>query len=232
MLTLGPLALRVETLRVDQHSVRTPLGGCVRGAERGRPDLDHRAAPADREAGFTLVELLVVVPLLLVVTTLVLSTLMTAYAAESKVQATSQASSQVTTAFMELDNEIRYAADINVPGTYNNNYYVEFESAWTQNASQAQSLCTQLEYSTSNGTLQQRSWLSNASAPSTWQPLATGLKTSLGTDPFSLSAPATSLWQLSIALSSATGAAQSSFTITALDTTTSSTSQGVCGGTP
>ena len=45
-----------------------------------------------------------------------------------EVQATSQASSQVTLAFMALDGEIRYAADINEPGQDTSNppnYYVE-----------------------------------------------------------------------------------------------------------
>lgn len=213
--------------------MRTILRGFERGAEPGL--LDPALAPA--EAGFTLVELMVVLPILVVVMILVLSTLVTAYGAESGVQATTEASSQVTLAFMQLDSELRYAADINQPGSYNNNYYVEFESSWTQ-STQGQALCTQLEYNNASGTLQQRSWLANATAPTGWQVLASGLKTSVSADPFSLSAPSASPWQLSVVLSSvmsaghSSGTAQSSFTITALDTTTSSTSQGVCGGTP
>lgn len=194
------------------------------------------------EAGFTLVELLVVTPVLLIVTGLVLSTLISAYGAESSVQSASQASSQVTLAFMELDGEIRYAADINVPGSYNSNYYVEWESDWTQNT-QNEPTCTQLEYNNASGALQQRSWLENASAPATWQVLASGLKTSISTDPFSLSAPSGSPWQLSVSLTSVMGSgasqgtAQSSFTVTSLDTTSSSSDgtgsePAVCGGTP
>jgi len=193
---------------------------------------------AQSEAGFTLVELLVVMPFLLIVTALVMWTLVTAYGAQSQVQNTSNASSQVTLAFMALDGEIRYAANINQPGAdSNNNYYVEFESAWTQNT-QGQPTCTQLEYANSAGELLQRSWLANASAPTGWQVLASGLQTSISNDPFSLSAPQSSPWQLSVTLSAVSGTgstkgrANSAFTITALDTTGSSSDTDVCGGTP
>ena len=193
------------------------------------------------EAGFTLVELLVVMPVLLIVTALGMTTVVTASGAGSLVQATSQSSSQVTLAFMTLDGEIRYATDINEPGQDSNNppnYYVEFESDWTQNT-QGYSRCTQLEY-TSTGVLQQRSWPATGTVPTGgWQLLASGLQaTTAITNPFSLSTPQGSPWQLSITISavsgtgSSQGMAQSSFTITSLDTTANSISQGVCGGTP
>jgi len=184
------------------------------------------------------VELAVVVPIFVVVTALVLVTLVTAYAAESSVQATTQAGSQVTLAFMDLDNEVRYAADINQPGSYNNNYYVELQSNWTQNAAQGQDTCTQLEYNNSSGVLEQHSWLVNATPPTGWQVLASDLKTSVASNPFSLSAPTGTPWQLSVTLAAAasvgqaTRTAQSAFTLTSLDTTSTSTDTGVCGGTP
>ena len=136
----------------------------------------HRPPVAPPEAGFTLVELLIVMPFLLIVTTLMMVTLSTAYGAASQVQSTSNASSQVTLAFMTLDSEIRYAADINEPGSDASsppNYYVEFESNWEQSPT-----CTQLEYANSAGKLLQRSWIPPASAPSGWQILASGMQTS------------------------------------------------------
>ena len=147
----------------------------------------------------------------------------------------------MTLAFMTLDGEIRYATDINEPGqdSYNPpDYYVEFESDWTQ-STEGYSRCTQLEY-TSTGNLQQRSWSATGPVPTGgWQLLASGLQTTpAATNPFSLSTPQGSPWQLSITISavsgtgSSKGTAQSSFTITSLDTTANSTSQGVCGGTP
>jgi len=202
-----------------------------------------RCTPAPRapraEDGFTLVELMVVLPFLLIVTTLVLSTVVTAYGAESRVQSTSQSSSQVTLAFLSLDDEVRYATDINQPGQDSSspaNYYVEFESDWNTN-SQGEPGCTQLEYNNSGGELQQRSWYVGATIPTGWQVLASALTTSISTDPFVLSDQAAP-WQLSFKISSAavdggsTGNAQSSFTITALNTSSNSSSSNVCGGTP
>jgi type II secretory pathway pseudopilin PulG len=197
----------------------------------------HRPLVAQPEAGFTLVELLIVMPFLLIVTTLMMVTLTTAYGAASQVQSTSNASSQVTLAFMTLDSEIRYAADINEPGADSSNppnYYVEFESSWETNPT-----CTQLEYANSTGQLLQRSWTPPASAPTGWQILASGMQTSISSDPFSLADPQGSPWQLSVGpiwavsgTGSTKGKAESSFTVTALDTTENSVSQGVCGGTP
>jgi type II secretory pathway pseudopilin PulG len=191
------------------------------------------------EAGFTLVELMVVMPFLLIVTALVSTTMLTAYGAEARVQATSQSSSQVTLAFIALDSEIRYASDINQPGKDSStppNYYVEFDSNWNQN-SQGEPLCTQLEYNNSLGQLQQRTWYTGATIPTVWKTLASALQTSVSTNPFTL-IDVESPWQLtltftSVAVSGASkGNAGSSFTITALDTTASSASQSVCGGTP
>jgi hypothetical protein len=187
------------------------------------------------------VELLVVMPVLLIVTGLVLATLTTAYGAESRVQTTAQASSQVTLAFMALDSEIRYAADINQPWPTTNNapaYFVSFQSDWKQNA-QGQSLCTQVEYNNSTGQLLQGSWYGPATGPTAWQVLASGLentKTSGLPVPFSLSNNQGNPWQLSVTITAASsvgstkGTAQSAFTITSLDTNASSKDSGICGG--
>jgi type II secretory pathway pseudopilin PulG len=200
-----------------------------------------RKLVARSEDGFTLVELLVVMPFLIIVTTLVLSTVVTAFGAESRVQATSQSSSQVTLAFLALDSEVRYASDINQPGQDTSNppnYYVEFDSDWNTNA-QGEPDCTQVEYNNSSGNLQQRSWYSGGSVPTGWQVVASGMQTSVSTNPFSLSDVA-SPWQLTITITSVTstgagsiaGTAQSSFTSTALNTSADSTDENVCGGTP
>ncbi len=217
--------------------------GFIAGRTDRLRSIRKRCAPRSRvtrtEDGFTLVELLVVLPFLLIVTTLVMTTVVTAYGAESRVQATSDSSSQVTLAFLSLDGEMRYATDINQPGQDSSsppNYYVEFESDWNTN-SQGESGCTQLEYNNAAGTLQQRTWYLGGTIPTGSETLASGLKTSISTDPFVLTnveAP----WQLSVKISSAvvdgssTGNSQSSFTITALNTSANSSSQNVCGGTP
>jgi hypothetical protein len=194
---------------------------------------------------------------------------------ERRVTNAGQASSQVTEAFMTLDGEVRYAADISTPAEsvaapYASDYWVEFESDWTI-SSQGSAQCTQLEYNTAAGTLRQRTWLLNNSAvsgatppASGWQMLASGLATAPSGNPFSLSktepnllnpstpsttvpvSPTTTVaqetaatpWQLTLSLSSTQGygtqaeSAQSSFTISALDITSNSTTTDVCGGNP
>lgn len=209
-------------------------------AKDGTPRLRRLPGRGDaREAGLTFIEVLVVVPFLIIVTMLVFVTLTSAYVAQSRVQGTDKASSQVTLAFMQLDSEIRYATNIGTPVPDSNSppdYFVKFELPATQ-STQGQPTCTQVEY-TSTGNLQQRSWLANASVPTAgWQVMASGLETTpLSTAPFSLSDPAyPTPWQLSMNLTAPSGtkaaAVQSSFTITSLDTTSSATNQNAqfCG---
>lgn len=138
-------------------AVPCPMADCP---EKSNRRATCRTLVGRPEDGFTLVELMVVLPFLLIVTTLVLTTVVTAYGAQSRVQATSQSSSQVTLAFIALDGELRYASDINQPGQDTSspaNYYVEFDFDWKTN-SQGEPECTQLEYNNSSGNLQQRSW--------------------------------------------------------------------------
>jgi len=206
-------------------------------ARRHRGEPEGSIGRGDSEAGFTLVELLVVMPALLIVTSLAMVTLVTAYKSGSIVQSTSSSSNQVDLAFITLDGEVRYAADINTPGADSGNYYVEWESDWTQNTL-GYSQCTQLEYTTT-GVLQQRSWDASDSVPTAgWNTLASGLQTGISSDPFSLSTTQGTPWQLTISLTALSGSGrtaastQSKFTITSLDTDSSSVSSGVCGGTP
>lgn len=199
-------------------------------------------AIGDRQAGYTLVELMVTLLCVAIITTMVSLMLLSAYRSESRVSAMSQANSQVTQAFTQLDSEIRYASDINVPGQDSSsppNYFVEFQSNWTE-SSESYPQCTEVEYDNSTGVLQQQTWLlvnAGTVAPGTWQVIASGLKTDLSTDPFSLS-DTTVPWQLAVSISSTSGVgataetAQSSFAFTALNTTGESSSTGVCGGTP
>lgn len=205
--------------------------------QRVKTRLKRGAEDAPAEDGFTLVELLVVMPFFFIVTTLVMTSMITGYRAESRVQQTSAASSQVITAFMSLDTDIRYASDIEVGKDSSTpvNYYIVFDSDWNTNAS-GEPACTEIEYNNSSGQLQQRNWYSTLTAPTGWQVLATSLQTSVSTDPFTLS-DADVPWSVSVKLNSVANAgntkagAQSSFSITALNTSLTSISSGVCGVT-
>jgi prepilin-type N-terminal cleavage/methylation domain-containing protein len=150
------------------------------------------------ESGFTLIELLVAMTVMVIIMTLVFASINGWLVnSERRVTNMGNASSAVEEAFMTLDGELRYAADISIPAKsmtspYTGDYWVEFESDWTI-SSQASAQCTQLEYNTAAGTLQQRSWLLNSAttsgaSPSTtgWRLLASNLSTALTTNPFSL----------------------------------------------
>lgn len=155
-------------------------------------------SPPYDEDGFTLVEVLIAMFVMTIVMTMVLLT-MTGWVVntERSVSLSGQASDQVQQAFMTLDQEVRYAADVNAPGSSPSacsgttcNYWVEFESDWTT-STQSSPRCTQVEYATSLGLLRQRSWPTSASTtpPSSaaWQVLASGLSTAVTGNPFSLS---------------------------------------------
>ncbi len=211
------------------------------------------------DSGFSLIELMVAMAIFTIVMTIVFGTMGWVVNSEGQVAAVSQSSAQVNAAFMQLDTEVRYAADINQPGTYGGDYWVEMESDWTVSSLGAPR-CTQLEYDTTTGTLQQRTWLLGASVPSLasaqWEVLATGLSTAPQANPFVLVLAAPTLptpgttgvtipvgggatpWRLTVTLASSAGAgntaatSQSSFTMSALNVTGSSTNLNVCGGTP
>lgn len=152
---------------------------------------DRIDAAEDSDSGFTLVELLVAMFVMVIVLTIVMQA-MTGWVVntERRTSLSDQASDQIEEAFTTLDSEVRYAANINQPGSTtdgsSSDYWVEFESDWTSSPE-----CTQLEYDTPLGVLQQRTWLlsQGTTPPSTvgWQVLASGLSTSITTSPFTLS---------------------------------------------
>jgi len=177
---------------------------------------------ADPQEGFTLIELLVAMTIFSIVMGMVFAGMMWIVNGEQRVSYASQASAQVEQAFQTLDSEVRYAADINLPGKDSQgNYWVEFESDWTAaEASTNSPQCTQLEYNSSAGTLQQREWLLNTSttAPSTagWLVLATNLSTSPSTNPFTLIRSAPNLVNSSASTTTSTSTTAPSTTTTTL----------------
>jgi prepilin-type N-terminal cleavage/methylation domain-containing protein len=205
-----------------------------------------------QESGFTLLELMVAMGVFTIVIILVFANMISVVQSEGRVEAISTASSQIDNAFMQLDSEVRYASDINEPSDNGGDYFVEFQSDWTT-SSLGFPQCTQLEYNTSAGTLQQRTWLpGKTTAPDNWQVLASGLSTTPNGNPFTLHTAAPDLtgsgpsqapggaqdttatpWQLAMDLTAGAGngptaqTAQSDFTMTALNIDTT-TDEGVC----
>lgn len=195
-------------------------------------------APRSREHsedGFTLLELLIAMFIMAIVFTIVMQA-MTGWVVNTERRDTQSdgAQDQIEQAFQTLDSEVRYAYVIDTPAESTTtagdvgDYWVEFESDWTA-TSQSSPTCYQVEYVTSTGVLQQRSWLGTGSPPTSaaWRTLATGLASApsgsgLSTgNPFSLTKTAPNL--KNAATPTTTTTTTPSTTTTTLGSTTSET---------
>jgi prepilin-type N-terminal cleavage/methylation domain-containing protein len=215
-----------------------------------------RSDEREHSAGFTIIELAIAMLVFSIVAVIVTDQLNLMPRLEGRLQNSAASSDQVTSAFLTLDGEVRYAADINHPWTdATGNYWDEFESDWTS-ATTGYPQCTELEYVNSSGVLQQRTWsLTNISSPAApsgtaWRPLATGLASSPATTPFALNQAGPSWavatqqqtssaeWQLTLNLTASAGkgtsgsSSASTFTITSIDISSASKNRNICGGAP
>jgi Tfp pilus assembly protein PilV len=191
----------------------------------------HRR-PAD-DAGITLIDVLVSMSIMAVVMALFTAGIAQMYRISYGNDAQSVVQSQISTALLRLDPEIRYAAGVSRTGSS-----VGTSSSATVDFLQLQTgvtRCVQLRVS--NGQLQQRTWTWQATpfAPTDWTTLASGITSAT---PFTY-LPATSdiaHQQLRVRLSATAGGAartvvrESDITYTALNTTTQSGSDDCIAG--
>lgn len=182
------------------------------------------------DAGVTLIELTVAMVLMSIFLAMFSAGVASMYRALNKTESTTTAQSQMNIAFLRLDREIRYAADISAPGTVAGNPYVEFLVTNTGTPT-----CTELRLDVAAKQLQRRSWPQGATplSPTAWRPLATGVSS---TQPFTRSAAdATYNFQrleLRLLASAGSGATattkQTAVTFTALNTSLVSSTGTVC----
>jgi prepilin-type N-terminal cleavage/methylation domain-containing protein len=127
---------------------------------------------ADGDGGFTLLEIVVVMTIMLIVMVVFTAGITQAYSAEDRVESASNAESQITIAFQRLDKEVRYASAVSNQGLVGTDTYVEWLTTNTGTP-----VCTELRLHTSNGQLQQRSWTQGMTplVPGAWVPLASGI---------------------------------------------------------
>ena len=165
----------------------------------------------------------------------------------NQVRAVADTSDRAASAFLRLDREIRYASDISTPTYTANTWHVEFlTNTVTRSASDAvsNSVCTQLAVTPptgggSAGALQQRTWTVGDAHPSGWTPLVGGVMNYAATDqPFPTgtgiagSSATSDFRQLTLRLvvaplglaRAATDTTTSKYTVTALNSTTSTPS--------
>jgi prepilin-type N-terminal cleavage/methylation domain-containing protein len=187
--------------------------------------------PSERDAGFTLVELLVSIVVLGIFMSMATAGFLNMFKTQNRTQALADAQRQLSLAFNQLDREIRYSSGISAPGLVGSEPYVEF---LTTNSGSP--ICTELRLRPTTGQLQQRTWTQSTGTitPSPWTQLATNITTT--TQPFVLTiADATLNFQrLGISLTATAGGVVTSVTrqftatFTALNTSLNTDSSTAC----
>ena len=195
------------------------------------------------DEGTSLIELVVGMTLMIIFMAMFTGAVVMMNSAMSKSEAVNVSSSQINTAFLNLDTTVRYASYIGTPATTpgvgTGDWYVEFQS--TNNGAEA---CTQLRVDKASRQLQSRTWtVANAAAttPSLWVPTASGISNGdaiagASTQPFYLVPPGqnTVFQRLTVNLSSSAGPASSttnsmsSFTFTALNSVLPAPTSSIC----
>jgi len=152
------------------------------------------------------------------------------YRSANKHESLSTAQSQINTAFLRLDKEIRYSSGISTPATVGSDPYVEYLMTNTGTA-----VCVEVRLHVSNGQLQRRTWTQGASplVPTAWIPLASGVS---GATPFTFTAadPTYNFQRLELKLTGTAGMGTTAttkptdVTFTALNTSLSTNSTTTC----
>jgi prepilin-type N-terminal cleavage/methylation domain-containing protein len=142
----------------------------------------------NREAGFTMIELMVALAIFSIFLTIVISSILALTKASTTAQVTAKSSSAELAMFSRLDHQIRYSDSINWPGTgASGDYYIEFRTP-ADSTTTLTTLCTQWMFNPTAGTISTRSWNDGSAAGSTWTILLTNVKqdTTIPNYPFAL----------------------------------------------
>lgn len=192
-----------------------------------------RARVADDD-GMSMIEMVVGMAVMMIFLGIFTGAMMMMSNSETKARTVSDTSSQLNTAFLWFDRNVRYASALSAPGTtISGDFYVELS-----NTGGTSETCTQVRLHVANQQLQQRSWTVTGTTYtklSAWQPIASNL-TSTGT-PFVVPSRATGSevhQQLGVSLTSTGGpgnavtTSKSSFTLTAVNSGAPGSASGVC----
>jgi prepilin-type N-terminal cleavage/methylation domain-containing protein len=211
----------------------------------GQQLMSATTRPQDRDAGITLLEVMVGMAIMSVFMVMFTTGVIQIYRTTNRIESTSIAQTQINQAIARLDKEIRYAAAISTPGcaedipspcAAGHRYrYVEYLTTNTGVAT-----CAQLRMDLTAGTLKRRTWPQDteplgASLPS-WDSLPPLVSDVTATEPFAAAPPepGVNFQRLRLRLSSTWGTGetattkQTDITFTALNSTASSESTTVC----
>jgi prepilin-type N-terminal cleavage/methylation domain-containing protein len=196
----------------------------------GRP----RRLIETRDAGVTLIEVLVSLTVLSVVMSLFTAGIIQMYRSANKTEAIVNAQNQIVIAFQRLDKDVRYAAGISREGMVGSGPGVEYLIANTGSP-----MCVQLRLKPAKNQLQRRTWPQGSTPPkpdaaaADWAVLANDIT---GSNPFTFRAANSDapFQSLRVRLSTTSGGAggsatkQTDITFTALNTSLSTVSAAVC----
>lgn len=131
----------------------------------------HRAQEDGRDAGFTLVELIVAMGIFTVLMSLVLAAVVGLSRVTVRVQNVGDASDRLRQSFLTMDRQVRYADAINFPGSSGGTWWVELHAPAVGAATPAK--CTQWRYTPGTRKLEQRTWNDGTSPSGDWRTIAT-----------------------------------------------------------
>lgn len=136
-----------------------------------------RTRDANRDAGFTMVELLIALAIFSIFLTIVLTSVITLTKQSTTAQVTAKSSSAELALFQRLDHEIRYADSINWPGAgASGDWYIEFDTP-AESTSTGIALCTQWRFDPNAHVIQMRTWNNTVGVSPTnvWDTLLTNV---------------------------------------------------------
>ncbi|WP_033341367.1 PulJ/GspJ family protein [Catenuloplanes japonicus] len=135
--------------------------------------MNAREHDEERDAGITMIEMVVVMAIMSVLMVLFTSSVVTIYRTFNKVDATNAAQEQVNNVFLRLDKEVRYAQAVSTPLIGTTVSAVEYMMAPPPGVSNP--TCVQLRLRTDTGQLQQRSWVDGTTPSGGWVTLLSGV---------------------------------------------------------
>jgi type II secretory pathway component PulJ len=174
------------------------------------------------DAGFTMIDVLVSMSVMVVVMAAATAGIMSMYRAANTVDATAAAQAQLGLALQRLDREIRYAEGISDEYRIGNDWYVDFLAVQG-----TERQCVQLRLA--GGQLAQRTWLYDRTPleRTAWHPLADGITSAR---PFDYVPPSDVLGYQRLTLDLRSGADVNTATFTALNSTRTSSNDYCAAG--
>lgn len=136
-----------------------------------------------RDAGMTLIELMISMMLFTVLLGVFMSAIATMTKDTTRVRASADSSDEVRRAYQLLDKQVHYASAVNRPGIVSGRQYIEFQT--TAVPSGATASCTQWRYDPTTKKLAYRTWsdVTTGATATAWVVVANRVSNNVTTNP-------------------------------------------------